>query len=267
MSDLGAAAPVPPGGLRAEGVTVRFGGLTALNDVSLTVPPRTVVGVIGPNGSGKTTLFNVVCGFVRADAGTLHWQGRPLTPRPHQLAGLGIARTLQGLGLFSGLTVRENVLVGAGRHARAGFVSALFAFPRADRDEAALRSRADAVLTELGIADAADRRPGELPYGVQKRVALARALVAEPSLVMLDEPASGLSAAEMTELADVIRGLHEQRGASVLLVEHHMELVLGVCDTVTVLDFGRVIAAGTPEAIRADEAVTAAYLGVDDAVG
>jgi len=250
-----------PAALELSGVRVRFDGLVALDDVSLDVPQDHVVGVIGPNGAGKTTLFNVVCGFVRPDEGELRRNGRPLRRhRAHDLAGLGIGRTLQGLGLFPGLTVAENVMVGAASQAKTGFFSALFALPRADRDEARLRERALTKLAEVGApGDIADRLPHELPYGVQKRVALARALVCDPDLILLDEPAAGLSAEEIDELAEFIRRLRR----SVVLVEHHMDLVMKICDEVIVLDFGKVIARGTPAEIRDDSAVIDAYLGED----
>jgi branched-chain amino acid transport system ATP-binding protein len=242
------------------GVGVRFGGLVALDDVSLDIAAGTVHGVIGPNGAGKTTLFNVCCGFVRPDTGTVLRHGRPVRDlRPHRLARMGVARTLQGVGLFRGLTVAENVMVGADRHRRAGFASTLFALPRSDRDEQALRERAMAALVELAADGYADRLPGSLPYAVQKRVSLARALAMEPELLLLDEPASGLGAGEMAELAQLIRGLTARM--SVVLVEHHMDLVMEVCDRITVLDFGRVVAEGTPDEVRDDEAVIDAYLG------
>jgi branched-chain amino acid transport system ATP-binding protein len=246
--------------LAVDDITVRFGGLVALNKVELTIEPRTVVGVIGPNGAGKTTLFNVVCGFVRPQQGRMRWQGTELRKhRPDQLAGLGISRTLQGLGLFAGLTVLENVMAGAGRHARAGVIQGLLGVGRSGSDERDLRRRAVEILDELGISDCAKSYPSMLPYGVQKRVTLARALVAEPELLLLDEPASGLSSAEMDELVVRIRGLRERM--AVVLVEHHMDLVMRVCDRVVVLNFGEVIAAGSPAEIQADPLVAEAYLG------
>jgi branched-chain amino acid transport system ATP-binding protein len=246
----------------ARGLTVRFGGITALDDVSIEVAAGEVLGVIGPNGAGKTTLFNVICGFVEAQSGTLEWKGRTLTKvRPDRLAALGIARTLQGVGLFPGLTVLENVMVGADRFRRAGVASALLGLPRADRDERALRDRALQTLCDLGCEDTVGHAPEALPYPVQKRVALARALVSEPELLLLDEPAGGLGSQEVRELGEKIRSL---RGSTaVMLVEHRMDLVMSACDRVVVLDFGQVIAQGDPVAVRHDERVLEAYLGTD----
>ena len=246
-------------GLAMHGVSVTFGGLTALSEVSLEARPREVLGVIGPNGAGKTTLFNVACGFVVPDSGTLSWRGQELRHlRPHDLAGLGISRTLQGLGLFDRMTVLDNVMIGADITARSGFLAGLFGLPRSSADDAAVRDRAMTTLHDLSIADYARRLPPSLPYAVRKKVALARALVSEPSLILLDEPASGLSSDEMDELAAEIRSL---KPASVMLVEHHMDLVMSVCDRIVVLDFGKVIAQGTPDEIRENPAVLAAYLG------
>jgi branched-chain amino acid transport system ATP-binding protein len=238
-------------------VTVRFGGITALDRVSLEVAGGEVLGVIGPNGAGKTTLFNCISGFVRAESGTISWRGEPLErTRPDRLAGRGIARTLQGVGLFSGLTVAENVMMGAQRFRRARLLSAMLALPR---DERALRGRALAALRAVGCDDVADRDPDSLPFATQKRVALARALAAEPALLMLDEPAGGLDSAELEQLATLIRSM---RGAmSVMLVEHHMDFVMSVCDRVAVLDFGRLICAGAPDVVRSDPRVLEAYLG------
>jgi branched-chain amino acid transport system ATP-binding protein len=245
--------------LEVQDVTVRFGGLTALDAVSLTVPPRHVLGVIGPNGAGKTTLLNVLCGFIRPDAGQVLFDGRQHNVRPHRLARLGVARTLQGVGLYSGLTALENVMVGATSRASAGFWSALLSLPRATRDERKLREEAVAALDRVGAAQVAQARPGELPYGMRKRVALARALVAKPGLILLDEPASGLDESELAELGGLIRDLAAE--GSLVVVEHHMDLMMSVCDSLVVLDFGRVIATGTPRQVQDNPAVTAAYLG------
>ena len=248
------------GRFEVDGVTVRFGGLTALSAVGLHVDQGEVLGVIGPNGAGKTTLFNVVCGFTRPDEGTLRWRGDTLKGlRPHQLAGLGISRTLQGVGLFAGLTVLENVMTGLSSKAKAGFLPALLGLPNSDKDERALRERALATLEHLGAGRFATRYPGSLPYPDQKRVALARALVSEPDLLLLDEPAAGLSNDEMDELGETIRECSGRM--AVMLVEHHMDLVMSVCDRITVLDFGKVIASGTPAQVREDPLVLAAYLG------
>jgi branched-chain amino acid transport system ATP-binding protein len=246
--------------LRVSDVTVSFGGIVALDGVSLDVSSGEVLGVIGPNGAGKTTLFNVICGFVKPDSGELSWRARQLAGvRPDRLASRGIARTLQGVGLFPGLTVLENVMAGAQRFRRAGMLSGLLALPHSDRDERRLRDRAITKLRELDCAEVADRLPGSLPYAVQKRVALARALVSEPGLLLLDEPAGGLDATELSELAKTISSLGSS--IAVMLVDHHMDLVISVCDRVVVLDFGSVIASGVPPEVRRNPRVLEAYLG------
>jgi branched-chain amino acid transport system ATP-binding protein len=254
------------GSLDIRGVTVRFGGLTALDDVSLTAVPRQVTGIIGPNGAGKTTLLNAACGFVTPQSGTITFDGHSLAGlKAHRLAGLGIARTLQGVGLFRGLSVVENVMVGATARAKAGFWPALLGLPRSDRDERRLREQAVQALDRLDVAHLADAMPGTLAYGLRKRVALARALVARPRLLLLDEPASGLSEDELPELGELITKLTADAG--VVVIEHRMDLVMSVCNTIFVLDFGKLIAAGTPEEVQADPAVTAAYLGAEGGTG
>jgi branched-chain amino acid transport system ATP-binding protein len=244
-------------------IDVAFGGIVALDGVSLDVRPGEVLGVIGPNGAGKTTLFNVACGLVRPQSGTITRNGDILRNlKPHRLPALGMSRTLQGLGLFDRMTVLDNVMIGADRTARTGFFAGLLGLPSSSKDDATVRAEALATLEQLRIGEYALRLPPSLPYAVRKRVALARALVSKPSLVLLDEPASGLSSDEMDELSTLIRSLAVGH-ASVMLVEHHMDLVMSVCDRIVVLDFGKVIAQGTPDDIRENPAVLDAYLGRD----
>ncbi len=246
--------------LVADQLTVGFGGLLALDEVSMSVDYGEVVGVIGPNGAGKTTLFNVISGFVHPSSGSITYRGAVLRRHhPHDLAKLGIARTLQGIGLCPGLTVHENVMLGAEPTLHSDLGSAFLGIWRSSREERAVAARAMAVLDELGAADYARRMPTTLPYAIQKRTALARALMAEPRLLLLDEPASGLSESEMDALGSRVRGLTDRM--AVILVEHHMDLVMSVCDRLVVLNFGQVIAEGTPAAIRANPDVATAYLG------
>jgi branched-chain amino acid transport system ATP-binding protein len=252
--------------IQLEGLVRRYGEREALNDVSLSLSTGQTLVVFGPNGAGKTTLLNVLCGFIQPDAGQVligdrHY--RNLTP--HRLAGLGIARTLQGVGLFASLTAAENVMIGANCRAAAGFWSGLLGLPRSGRDERRLRQEAGQALDRVGAGEVADARPGELPYGMRKRVALARALAARPKLLLLDEPASGLAEDELDELGRLIRELAAE--TSLVIVEHHMDLMMSVCDSLVVLDFGKVISRGSPQEIQADPAVTAAYLGTSGSAG
>ena len=241
-----------------EGVTVVLGGLTILDNVSIAAAQGRITGLIGPNGAGKTTVFNVLSGFVRPVSGTVSFEGaRVAHVKPHQLTRLGVARTLQGVGLCASLTVLDNVALAV--HPRRGFLADALALPWSDRDHAHARSVAGDALAALGVGEVSDRLPGELPYPIQKRVALARALASEPRILLLDEPAGGISADDIAELAQLMRSWTP--AMSILLVEHHMELVMDVCDDIWVLDAGQVIAHGAPAEIASDPAVIAAYLG------
>jgi branched-chain amino acid transport system ATP-binding protein len=248
--------------LFVEDLSVEFGGLLALNSVSMYADQFEIVGLIGPNGAGKTTLFNAISGFIRARSGAISYGGRRLARHhPHDLTKLGISRTLQGVGLCKGMTILENVMLGAQANLRCDIGSAFLGIWRSSREERRVADQARALLEELDIGSYAEWFPNTLPYAIQKRAALARALIAEPTMLLLDEPASGLSEIDLSELADLIRGLAARMG--VLLVEHHMDLVTSVCDRVVVLNFGQVIADGTPAEIRGNPEVATAYLGED----
>jgi branched-chain amino acid transport system ATP-binding protein len=223
---------------------------------------REIVGVIGPNGAGKTTLFNVICGLTRARSGTITYDGVPLqNSHAHDLNRRGMARTLQGVGLCKGMTVLENVMLGAQARLRSDIGSAFLGLGRSSREERRTGAAARELLERLDIAGYAAQLPAALPYGIQKRTALARALMAEPTLLLLDEPASGLSDQEIDALAGLIRDLSQVMG--VVIVEHRIDLVTSVSDRIVVLNFGQVIADGTPDEIRSNPEVATAYLGRD----
>ena len=248
--------------LVVDGVTIRFGGVTALEGVSFEVARGAICGLIGPNGAGKTTLFNCISRLYDPGAGSIEFDGRPLASfARHELASLGIARTFQNVALFSTMTVRENVCVGAHAIARGGFFANALAAPFARREELRIAERADALIEEFGLKAGADRPAGALSFGLRKRVELARALAKGPKLLLLDEPAGGLNHSEVDGLADEIRAIRDRRGVAVLLVEHHMNLVMRVSDQVVALDFGRVIANGRPDEVRTNREVVRAYLG------
>jgi branched-chain amino acid transport system ATP-binding protein len=252
--------------LSVEGARVRFGGLVALDDVSVGVAERAIVGLIGPNGSGKTTLFNTVSGFVEPQAGRVVYDGRDITRWPaHRRASAGIGRTFQRLEVFRHLTVLENLMVAHEvRFSRATLADDVLALARSRTEERVAAARAGDVLDLLGIGWARDRLAGELPLGVGRIVELGRALVTRPRLVLLDEPSSGLSPGETAELGALTRRVRDEEGLTVFVVEHDMSLVMGLCEHIWVLDFGRVIASGSAADVRENPEVRAAYLGVED---
>ena len=250
-------------GLRLEDVTVRFGGLTAVSQVSLTKPPNSITAVIGPNGAGKTTLFNVISGLQAPTTGKVWFRGKDLTTLgPSDIARLGMARTFQNLRIFGNMTVLDNVMAGRHRHERSHFLRAGLRLPSTRREERASREACMQVLELLGIVDRAEEMAGSLPYGQQRLVEIARALATQPSLLLLDEPAAGMNASEREVLAEKILTINAA-GIDVLLVEHDMELVMGLSQDVAVLDHGRLICIGTPAEVTCHPEVVAAYLGVD----
>lgn len=254
--------------LSIEGLTKRFGGVTAVNDVSFTVQAATMHGLIGPNGSGKTTNFNLISGVYRPDGGKITFEGKTISGVPaHRITRSGIARTFQNLRLFKTMSVLENVLVGLGGSPR-GRDTTFFWDPylRPWRERAAethMRAEAMGLLDRFQLADLADIAATSLPYGKQRRVEIARALATRPRLLLLDEPAAGLNAEETRELEETLRGLVDG-GLTILMIEHDMRLVMGCCHWVSVLDQGKLIADGTPDAVRSDEHVLAAYLGKEE---
>ena len=262
-TDRRAETTTPAPILALERITLSFGGVTALAGIDLAVRPGEIRAVIGPNGAGKSSLINVISGIYRPDSGAISIGGvsYPRVPA-HEVARLGIARTYQNLALFNGLTVLENVIAGRAVAARSSFVEQVFALPRARREERDALDRADAVIDALHLRGSRDRRVGTLPYGVQKRVELARALVAAPRILLLDEPMAGMSAREKQEMAGFVRAARDGFGATVVLIEHDIGVVMGLSDRIAVLDYGRKIADGTPEEVRASQDVIDAYLGV-----
>jgi branched-chain amino acid transport system ATP-binding protein len=257
----GAARPSRPG-LVASGITKRFSGVVALDGVSLEVRPGEAVGLIGPNGAGKTTFFNCITGFTAPEVGSVAFDGVDLAPlSPPGRARLGIGRTFQQIRLFDHLSVRENLLLGRHRRYGAAAWAVLLGLPAARRAERDAIDHVEEIAAGTGLADLLDARVGDLPYGTQRMVEVARAIAMEPSLLLLDEPGAGMDAAESAYFAEVLAGIRRRHEVAVLLIEHDVALVRALCDRMYVLDFGRLIASGRPAEVMADAAVRAAYLG------
>lgn len=254
--------------LRTSGITIRFGGVVAVDGLSLEVGDGEIIALIGPNGAGKTTAFNIITGVYRPNGGRVIFApaGEPLQDvtglPPHRITQLGMARTFQNIRLFRGLSVLDNVLIAQHLHLGAGLFASVWGLPKAAREEQQMQQEALTLLERMGLAAYRDDAAASLPYGLQRRLEIARALATQPRLLLLDEPAAGMNPQETRELTDFIRALREEFHLSVLMIEHHMDLVMDISDRIYVLDFGKQIAVGAADQVRNDPRVIEAYLGV-----
>jgi branched-chain amino acid transport system ATP-binding protein len=252
--------------LQAKNVTKRFGGLAAVSDLNVHVDRGELVGLIGPNGAGKTTVFNLITGVYDPTMGVIDFDGRVINPyKPWQVTRFGMARTFQNIRLFRQLTALENVKIGSNIRSHAGLAAAIFQTPRLRDNDRALEERSLALLKKMRLSEVAHARAGDLPYGLQRRLEIARALATEPKLLLLDEPAAGMNPQEKQDLRELIRQIRAEFGLTVMLIEHDMKVVMGLCERIYVLDYGEIISEGTPEQVRTDPKVIAAYLGTETA--
>ncbi|GAB1538068.1 ABC transporter ATP-binding protein [Scytonema sp. NUACC21] len=248
--------------LEAKNLTRRFGGLVAVNNVSFKVDKHEIFGLIGPNGAGKTTLFNLITGLVTPSSGQLLYQGKEVSQlRSHQIAALGIARTFQNIRLFGELSALENVIIARHLHTNSSIIKGVLGLSPAPKEELKSKQRAVDLLGLVGLSKRLDEKAKNFPYGDQRRLEIARALALEPQVLLLDEPAAGMNPSEKQELSEFIRNLRQSFNLTIILIEHHVPLVMGLCDRIAVLDFGQLIALGEPSVVRNDPAVIEAYLG------
>jgi branched-chain amino acid transport system ATP-binding protein len=248
--------------LRIEGLTHNFGGLTAVDDFNLELGDNDLVGLIGPNGAGKTTVFNIVCGLYKPSRGKITFKGTDLSGRrPHQITSLGIGRTFQNIRLWNELSVLDNLRIAHFSQIKYGIVDSFFQTKKLKEDEREVTQDAKELLALFNLQDFAQELPKNMPYGVQRRVEICRALVMKPRLLLLDEPAAGMNQGEISALMDLVRWVREKFKVTIWLIEHQMRVIMGICERIKVIDFGRTIAEGTPEEIRANPRVIEAYLG------
>jgi branched-chain amino acid transport system ATP-binding protein len=256
-------APLPaPPVLEARSLTRRFGGLVAVNAVSFAIKPGEIFGLIGPNGAGKTTLFNLLTGLIQPSSGQMFHNGEVISRlRPYQIAARGIARTFQNIRLFGDLSALDNVMIAQHVQTRSGLLTGVLSLPPAPQEEQFTQEKAQELLSLVGLSDRAEEKAKNFAYGDQRRLEIARALALNPKVLLLDEPAAGMNPNEKHQLSDFIRSVRDQFNLTVLLIEHHVPLVMGLCDRIAVLDFGQLIALGDPLQVRTDPAVIEAYLG------
>lgn len=250
--------------LNVKSLTRSFGGLVAVNNVSFTVNKHEIFGLIGPNGAGKTTLFNLITGLIPPSSGQLFYQGQEISQRrPHQIAALGIARTFQNIRLFGELSALENVKIARHLHTKSNMLTGILGLPPAPKEERNSQQKALELLELVGLDKRAEEKAKNFAYGDQRRLEIARALALKPQILLLDEPAAGMNPSEKLQLSEFIRNLRDRFDLTIILIEHHVPLVMGLCDRIAVLDFGQLIALGEPAVVRNDPAVIEAYLGND----